>query len=225
MFEVGKRSFEQFREQMISQPTKGPASERKIIRFIASLSINKKAPATINSYVCAISNWHKTPGWEDPCASFLVKAALKGAGRDAGTPDTRLPITPPLLTKMIDALPHICSSPYEIKLFKCVFLLAFFGLLRIGEMVCQNKYEKTSKVLQITDIAFKKNSMKVDIRFSKTDQKGKSSSLIFQGKLAEKLCPVQGMRNYIAKRGQHAGPLSHFQFNKVLEQTFLWIAQ
>ena len=208
MFEVWKRSFELFRETMQSPSKKGLASTLEITRFIASLSLNKKAPATISSYVCAISNWHKTQGWPDPYASFMVKTALKGAGRDA--------------------LPHISSSLYEVKLFNCVFLLAFFGLLRIREMVCQNKYEPTSKVLQINDIAFKKNSIKVTIRFLKTDQKGKSSSLIFQGKEKEKLCPVQGMRNYIARRGQHAGPLfcnadglflSRFQFNKVLEQT------
>jgi hypothetical protein len=167
-------------------------------------------------------------GWTDPCASFLVKIALKGASRDTGAPDVRLPITPVLLKKLIAALPMICSSPYEMILFKCVFVLAFFGLFRISELVCQNKKDPSSKVLQISDIAFKEEKMKVTIRFSKTDQKGKSSPIVFKSKKGENLCPVQSMKKYITERGHHDGPLfchadgsylSRFQFNKVLERT------
>jgi hypothetical protein len=81
-------------------------------------------------------------------------------------------------------------------------------------------------VLQISDIAFKTNKLRVIIRFSKTDQTGKSSTLIFEGKAIEKLCPVQGMRYFVEKRGVPPGPLfrhadmtllSRFQFNKVLQ--------
>ena len=69
--------------------------------------------------------------------------------------------------------------------------------------------------------------MKVTIRLSKTDHKGKSSTLILKSKKGENLCPVQGMKKYINERGQQDGPLffhadgsylSRFQFNKVLEQ-------
>jgi hypothetical protein len=66
MFEVGKRSFEQFRESMQSPSKEGPASKLEITRFNVSLSLTKKAPATISSYVCAISNWHKTHGQNSP---------------------------------------------------------------------------------------------------------------------------------------------------------------
>ena len=111
-------------------------------------------------------------------------------------------------------------------MFKSVFLLAFFGLFRIGELVCANKKGPSSKVLQISDIAFKANKMRVIIRFSKTDQTGKSSTIIFEGKANEKLCPVQGMKQFVEKRRFQPGPLfrhanmsllSRFQFNKVLQ--------
>ena len=79
----------------------------------------------MHSYVCAIANWHKVMGWPDPCKSVHVKAHLKGVSRDTGAPDARQPITTNLLTQLIDILPHICSY-YEVRLFKSVFLLAFF---------------------------------------------------------------------------------------------------
>ena len=62
----------------------------------------------------------------DPCATFQVKTALKGAGRDTGAPDARLPITPDMLKKLIAALPMICSSPYEMIMFKCGFCPCIF---------------------------------------------------------------------------------------------------
>ena len=226
MFEVGKRSFEQFRASGDPPVKVGPASSEEIADFISYLSLNKKAPSTMHSYVCAIANWHKVMGWQDPCKSFQVKAYLKGVTRDTGAPDARKPITIALLSCLIDMLPHICSSPYEVELFKGVFLLAFFGLFRIGELVCANKTGPNSRVLQISDIAFKANQMRVIIRFSKTDQTGKSTTIIFEGKANEKLCPVQGMKRFLEKRRFSAGPLfrhadmtylSRFQFNKVLQ--------
>ena len=226
MFEVGIRQFKLFRIEINSPYPDGPASQLEITRFISHLSLSSKAPSTINSYVCAISTWHKTNNWDDPCTSFRVKRALKGASRGKSTPDTRQPITPIILEKIMGATRFICSSNFETSLFKCIFSLAFFGLFRIGELVCNNKRQPQSKVLHLRDIAFKEDSMKVTVRFSKTDQTGKSSSAILKGKKGSPLCPVQATKNYIAKRGIHAGPLfchsdgsflSRFQFNKVLE--------
>ena len=76
------------------------------------------------------------------------------------------------------------------------------------------------------DIAFKEESMKIILRYLKTHKTGKSSSLILKGNKKSPLCPVQAMKEYITKKGLHAGPLfchinafflSRFQFNKVLE--------
>jgi len=226
MFEVGRRIFVQFRASCDPPIKVGPASSEEITDFITYLSLNKKAPSTIQSYVCAVTNWHKVMGWPDPCKSFRVKAYLKGVTRDTGAPDPRQPITIDMLTRLISILPHICSSVYETKMFQSAFLLAFFGLFRIGELVCVNKTDHNNKVLQISDIAFKANQMRVIIRFSKTDQTGKSSTLIFEGKANEKLCPVQGMKLFLEKRRFQPGPLfrhadmtylSRFQFNKVLQ--------
>ena len=141
-----------------------------------------------------------------PLYYIHVKTALKGASRDTGAPDARLPITPVMLKKLIATLPMICSSPYEMIMFKCVFVLAFFGLFRISELVCQNKKDLSSKVLQISDIAFKEEKMKVTIRFSKTDQKGKSTPMLFKSKKGEILCPVQSMKNTFLKEATMIDP-------------------
>ena len=80
--------------------------------------------------------------------------------------------------------------------------------------------------LQFGDILFKEELMKITIRFSKTDQMGKSNAIILQGSANSTICPVNAMRDFINIRGCHTGPifchfgksfLSRYQFNKVLE--------
>jgi hypothetical protein len=219
-------SFRRFREMYASNYVQHQASPEEVADFVGFLSLMKKSPSTINSYVCAVSNWHKVKGFPDPCANFEVRKAIKGSARAGVSPDTRQPITPDLLKKLIAILPTVCMSMYEAKMFISVFTLAYFGLFRISELVCQNKSVADKKALQFGDILFKNESMKITIRFSKTDQMGKSTAIILQGSENSKICPVNAMRKFIDIRGCHEGPifchfgktfLSRYQFNKVLD--------
>ena len=205
MFEVGMSNFRRFRENYASKYVDCQASPTEVQDFVGYLSLKKMAPSTINSYVCAVSNWHKVKGFPDPCADFLVRKAMKGAARAGVSPDTRQPITPDLLRKLIAVLPTVCMSMYEAKMFTSVFTLAYFGLFRISELVCQNKSVADRKALQFGDILFKDDSMKITIRFSKTDQMGKSSAIILQGSENSIICPVNAMRDFINSRGCHDG--------------------
>lgn len=63
---------------------------------------------------------------------------LKGMDRLYGVEDSRKPITLELLVKLINSLQFVCSSSYECTLFRSMFSLAFFALLRIGEITVNN---------------------------------------------------------------------------------------
>ena len=77
--EVGLKSFHQFLGECdVTNASDRAASPAEVIRFIAYLSVQKKAPATINTYVSAVSTWHKMHVFIDPCDDFKVKRALKG---------------------------------------------------------------------------------------------------------------------------------------------------
>lgn len=69
------------------------------------------------------------------------------------------------LPRIINVLPSICSSDYERVLFSVSFYLAFFGALRVGELVSQSK-EKLGG-LRHDDVLLANNSIR--IRRSKTD--------------------------------------------------------
>jgi hypothetical protein len=64
--------------------------------------------------------------------------------------------------------------------------MAFFGLFRIGELVCDSKKVAQRSALTLHDVQMKRNKMKLRIRYSKTDQTGKSCEIIIQGLENEK---------------------------------------
>ena len=224
-YEVGMSNFRAFRITTGCTNLMTPADAREIIRFIALLSLKKKAPSTITAYVAAISNWHKTNSFEDPCTNFLVKKALKGGARQTACTTLREPITLQLLQELITALKPVCSSAYEYSMLKCAFLLAFFGLFRIGEFVSDTKYRAQRSVIMINDIAVKTGFVKITVRFSKTDQLGEGTAIVLKGQKDSPLCPVEATMEFAKIRGNQPGPLlmhfngtflSRYQFNQIL---------
>ena len=231
--EVGVKSFHDFLEKCdICDIGRKAANPDDIVRYIAFLTIQRKAPSTINTYVSAISTWHKRHRYADPCDDYDVKRAVKGVAKAGRKPDSRAPITIALLGKLINALKYVCSSDYENSMFKCAFLMAFFGLFRIGELVCDSNKKAQRSAMTLDDVHIKKNHMKLRIRYSKTDQTGKSCEITIQGSDNEKLCPVYATKCFIAQRGQYAGPLfshfnqtylSRFQFNAILKSAMNFV--
>ena len=82
------------------------------------------------------------------------------------------PITYPLLKHIFNVLQTICTNKYEYYLFSSAFLLAYFALLRVGEITVSNK-NGPDRVLGIKDIEIKASgTVKLRIWMSKTDQFG-----------------------------------------------------
>ena len=71
----------------------------------------------------------------DTTTTFIVKKILEGCRRTRPQRDVRAPITEAMLGKLCAVLPGICFSRYETILFKAAFLTAYFGLLRVSEVV------------------------------------------------------------------------------------------
>ena len=70
-----------------------------------------------------ISYVHKLNGKVDPTQPFVIKILLVGAKKLWGTADTRLPISLPILRKIVDATQFIASSAYLRLLLQSMFLL------------------------------------------------------------------------------------------------------
>ena len=164
--------------QSYNIPIHWPLPSNVILNFIAHLSLLNMSPNTVRLYIRALSYFHKVRQVSDPTTSFLITKALQGLTRCNSAPDTRHPITLAILEKLLAALPSVCTSSYESKLFACAFSLAYFGLLRIGEFTISNlSLARNSHCLQSQNVILNQTTSQVSLTIphSKTDQTGKKN--------------------------------------------------
>ena len=108
-----------------------PLSSDTLALFLAYLAERNYAGSTVMSYISALSFPHRLASWPDPTKSELVKLALRGYGKLHPSQDTRLPITLPILERIVTACNHLSSICYQRKLLKAMYSLAFFAALRV----------------------------------------------------------------------------------------------
>ena len=106
-----------------------------ITLFISFSCAKSLAPATINSYLLAIAYVHKFKGHYNPTRSFLVEKLFAALGC-RGRADVRMPISRPLLYELVSAFQHTSSSAYHRSLLRAMFMTAFYGFFRTGELSC-----------------------------------------------------------------------------------------
>ena len=204
-----------------------PAPIGHVVHFIAFLSLGGKAPSTIQTYMSALSYVHKINGWVDPTSNFIVQKLKEGSKRLDRRVDSRFPITLNILGQLLNSLPQICKSSYECCLFRAAFCLAFFGFLRVGEFSATSKKGDVSKILAVSDIKIDadQSCLKLLIRFSKTDQKGLSTTLQIGVGPNSTMCPVKTTGEFLSVRPGVDGPLfihfggdplTRYQFSSIL---------
>lgn len=204
-----------------------------LIQYIAYMSYKSISASTVNSYISGISYVHKLYSMEDHTKSFFVAKLIEGMKRrNPRNGDLRMPISLQLLTKLIVALSHICQSNYETTLFASAFTLAFFGFLRVGEFTSERKCAPGYHVIRLNDISLQRNGTEEELRLkictSKTDQAGKSTTLVIVQQENPIICPVRLMKRYLDIRHSSGESqlyvhfddtrLTRYQFSAVLKK-------
>ena len=102
--------------------------------YVSSIATSEGPGGEYNSFVgAAISFLHKLRGMPDPMTSFLVAKFLHGLSNVNASQDVRLPITRPILHRMLRALSVMGFSLYKTTLLRAFFLTMFDAFLPIGE--------------------------------------------------------------------------------------------
>ncbi|XP_056402039.1 uncharacterized protein LOC130295377 isoform X1 [Hyla sarda] len=156
-------------------------------------------------------------GWSDVTKFFVVRQALKGWSRERVCLDVRRPVSFPLLLKLVVASRQVCSSYFESVLFSTAFALAFFGAMRIGELIPPSRSRPGG--LGESDIFLGEGFVRVRIGKSKTDQAGRGTWLLLYAVNGE-ACPFQLVSSFLLLRPrgplfllhEDASPLTQFQF-------------
>ena len=186
-----------------------PIQPVQLAQFIAFQHKVGFKGSSIQTQIAGISFLQRIMGFPNPSEHLLIKKLLISVQKNSNTPDKRLPITLPLLRKLVSILPKVVLSKFDILLFQAMFLLAFYALLRVGEMSI-TKYG-SANVIQFHDITLVRSNMKVSgillqMRHYKHSPTT-TSPLSIQASKDTDICPVHALYTYLRHRGTTPGPL------------------
>ncbi|XP_013393009.1 uncharacterized protein LOC106160802 [Lingula anatina] len=183
------------------------------------------APGTIRTLLSALSYKYKVACWPDPTKHFLVVETWKGHYKHAYAKDKRLPITLDILTRLHQQCARLFPRPYDVCLYQTMMLLAFFGLLRISELV-----QTTAEHAVLAEHVEIHSDKAIITLPSHKHSSSHIASKITLWRQQYLLCPVQQLERYLAVRPypvssqlfvSHLGyPISRAQFVRALSHLF-----
>lgn len=222
--------FEEFCTELIGQSMELPLTGATISLFVAYLFKKSFAPSTISTYLSAIAYVHNILELPDPTKSFLVDKIVTGTYRLSSTIDSRLPITIPVLNRIVQIIPSLSISSYDQSLYRSMFLFAFSAFARVGELVSTHNVPDEN-IMQLQDISFLSSSGKIQevqacFRKFKHNVKGSSKTIVFSHGRT-RISAVDSLVEFVQLRGNRQGPLFcclrgkpivRSQFDKILHK-------
>ncbi|XP_075052443.1 uncharacterized protein LOC142139068 isoform X2 [Mixophyes fleayi] len=208
--------------------TSGQAEE--ILEFMWERYNTGVKKAAMASALAGISFMAKLHSKVDPTRGFIISKAMKGWARTRpSVPDSRRPITVPLLRQLIMSLAEVTSSSYESTLFSTAFSMAFHGAFRISELVAKSRVSLGTALLgKYTLVASTQVSIK--IARSKTDQFSRGHWVTLSPCNDTSICPVAWCNKFSGIRPKDSeawlahmdgSPLSKFQFNAIFKSAVI----
>ncbi|SPO32026.1 uncharacterized protein UTRI_02583 [Ustilago trichophora] len=131
-----------------------PASPALLIEWIAHHHTASKSHNTLKSNLSALKSAHIDLGLSTAAfADERLERVVRGFKRLVGAPlpAAKLPITLPLLRKLVHALHKVCSSQHNRRMFRAAFCLAFACFLRAGELTWE---AQGPNVLTVAAVSF-----------------------------------------------------------------------
>lgn len=185
-----------------------PASVEHVGLFVAYLHEANYQPTTVRNYLSAISFIHKLHNLCDPTNNFMINKAVQGSGNlhKSSKKQALLPITETILKDIVKAVPHCVQGPYNVSLYKALFLLSFYACLRAGEAVHSTTSAHTLQFEQVQEIETPKG-IGFKIQFLSYKHSGHTQQSLVIEPLSQKYCPVRALQNFITIRGSKKGPL------------------
>ena len=225
VYQNALKSFEDFRNRY-TLGNMWPVPVQHVTLFIANLFELGYSPATVSSYLSGISFYHKIQNFQDPTAVFVVRKLLEGFKRSRPSFDVRAQITENVLKRICDVLCDICYSNYEFHLFKSAYLIAYFALLRVSEVVFTSHMQADRPLLSNdVTLADDGKALFITIRVSKTNQRGVPTVLRIPTSDGSLFCCVTAVQQYLCLRPLNARyflshlngkPMTRSQFSAVL---------
>jgi site-specific recombinase XerD len=170
-----------------------PAAAETVAGFLAAQAEAGLAASTISRRGAAIRHAHKLAGHEPPTNSEAVKATLRGIRRSVGTaPKNR---KAPAIAEVMHRISRTTGLRIKDIRDRALLLLGFAAALRRSEIVA----------LDVSDIEFVEDGLRITIRRSKTDQEAAGQTIaVIRGGTH---CPVKALREWLDVAQITEGPV------------------
>lgn len=145
----------------------------------------------------------------NPSRAFFIMQMLKGYSKLGARLDSWLPITLPILDKIIAAASSFSCSKYEICQFQAMCSFAICAFLRVCEMTSTSRHSpQPLQIHQVVKLVNDSNSI-VSLKLAFQDFKHSCNQPPFSIVIthAPAFCPVQLILDYLTLRGYKPGPL------------------
>jgi site-specific recombinase XerD len=176
-----------------------PAEPQTVVAYLSYLFTENRRPSTIARKKSTISQAHATAGYDSPTTAKIVTDTMKGIKRELGIMRNK---KNPLLAQDIQ---QICEKKEDLRgLRDCALLLiGFSGAFRRSELVSLN----------VEDVRFTREGIRVILRKSKTDQEGAGMEKGIAYGSNPDTCPVRILQDWIEAAKIREGALFR-QINK-----------
>ena len=196
-----------------------------VVYFVSRHMEKVGSVSALEKKLAALAFLFKLEGREDFTKTFWVRQAVKGYKKGRQSSDARRPVTFSVLRRIFGVLGEVCSSAYEIRLFRAGFSVAFFGAFRVGELVSPSK--RVPGGLLVNDVHLAEGKVVFRLKRSKTDQGGKGVGVSLYSLPGSEACPVGVVREFFKVRPKLGGPflmhgdgsfVSRFQFTALFRK-------
>ena len=137
---------------------------------------------------------------------FWLKKTLHSLRKQSPKIDSRLPITLTILELLNNASQKVIGSYVERVLFQCMMTVAFYGLLRVGEITVS---KSSFGGINTSDLTWNTNASSVSISLSdyKHSAPGKVHFIQLKSQANPNLCPLLHLKRWLATRPSDPGLL------------------
>ena len=222
-FKVYKRAWVLYQQSMIEMgideelQLQLPITSQNVVLFIGYLSTRGFAPATITSYTTALGYAHKILDYSDPTSSYIVQKLLSSCNKIHQKVDSRLPITLVILERICSGLNFTVPHFYHRQLFHTMFVIAFFGLMRLAE-ITQDKQGQIS--IYLNQVEFTSTAVLITISKFKHNHSAQPVQIVLPAQQDPMICPVIQLKAYLKLRGSDEGPLFRYQDGRPISRNF-----
>lgn len=127
-----------------------------------------------------------------------MRQALKGYRRSGQPRDSRRPVLFDILKGVFEQLLGLYSSEYGVSLFRVAFSLAFYGTVRISELISPSK--KVQGGILASEVLYTEKGVSLVLCRSKKDQARKGKTVQVSPITCSPLCPVGAMQGFLEVR-------------------------